>query len=360
MIIVNAVNLSSGGGLTILLHFYKHAPVDSIFVVKNPDMVRRLSALRNFGPGLICPPPFLRWKGFALFVYFFWVHMVAKRNNASSVLSLGNIASRTSCRQVLYLHWAYYVYGLSSSSERKLSLKLKRKMKWHLINYFSRYVDLLVVQTKTMQNKAREAWRFARLDNVVYVYPGVTRTQGLKGEKLEEKGEVFRLIYPSLFYSHKNFEILLSAASIIDQRGCPVKIVLTLDEEIYCELGFNEFSCCENLGVLSANDMWESYSAHDAVLMPSKFETVGLPLIEGMCWGLPIVTSDLDFAREICGNHAFYFDPDDVESLMIALSDVVSQVRQGVRFDVSANQELAKFPSWKNSVQSIFLLLNNG
>ena len=39
--------------------------------------------------------------------------------------------------------------------------------------------------------------------------------------------------------------------------------------------------------------------------------------------GVPIITSDLDFARDVCGDAAYYFNPDDDEQAANALAKII-------------------------------------
>jgi glycosyltransferase involved in cell wall biosynthesis len=51
------------------------------------------------------------------------------------------------------------------------------------------------------------------------------------------------------------------------------------------------------------------YRAADAFIMPSLNEGFGLPIIEAMASGLPVLCSDIDVFREVAGENAHYFDP---------------------------------------------------
>jgi glycosyltransferase involved in cell wall biosynthesis len=63
------------------------------------------------------------------------------------------------------------------------------------------------------------------------------------------------------------------------------------------------------LGFLDPNQIWAAYQDADIYVMPSLVETVGLPLMEAMSVGLPILVADRAYAHEICQDAAIYFDP---------------------------------------------------
>ena len=65
----------------------------------------------------------------------------------------------------------------------------------------------------------------------------------------------------------------------------------------------------ENLGVLKLSDCPYWYSMSDIIFMPSLLETFSSTYPEAMVMGKPIVTTDLDFAHEICRDAAAYYDP---------------------------------------------------
>ena len=57
----------------------------------------------------------------------------------------------------------------------------------------------------------------------------------------------------------------------------------------------------------------------DAVLMPSVTESFSFPLAEAVGIGLPVVAADAPFARELCGDAAFYVAPHDPAGLAAAM-----------------------------------------
>ena len=63
----------------------------------------------------------------------------------------------------------------------------------------------------------------------------------------------------------------------------------------------------------------------DAIILPSLIESYSLIFIEAMFFHKPIFTSDLDFAREVCKNAAFYFNPFNAENIFNVISSAFNK-----------------------------------
>jgi O-antigen biosynthesis alpha-1,2-mannosyltransferase len=69
------------------------------------------------------------------------------------------------------------------------------------------------------------------------------------------------------------------------------------------------------------------YRGADALISPSVYEGFGLPLLEAMSLGVPVVCSDIPVYREVTGGLARYFSLDDVGDLVAALDGLTSPDR---------------------------------
>ena len=82
------------------------------------------------------------------------------------------------------------------------------------------------------------------------------------------------------------------------------------------------------------------YNACNALLMPSRSEGFGVPIIEGVNSGLPVVASDIPVFREILGNgHPWFAAPDDVTGWRQCILDA-SEVSPGMQTLRSVYNEL--------------------
>ncbi|WP_102417699.1 glycosyltransferase family 1 protein [Mycobacterium sp. 4858] len=95
----------------------------------------------------------------------------------------------------------------------------------------------------------------------------------------------------------------------------------------------------------SDQELAARYRAATAFVFPSKYEGFGLPPLEAMNHGCPVVCSNAGSIPEVVGDAGSYFDPNSPEELRTALERVVTT--QGMRDDLRAHgyARLAAF-SW--------------
>jgi glycosyltransferase involved in cell wall biosynthesis len=70
---------------------------------------------------------------------------------------------------------------------------------------------------------------------------------------------------------------------------------------------------------LADGEMPALYTAAAAVVFPSQFEGAGLPLVEAIACGCPVLPADIPTARDLLGASGLYFDPGDVEAMAVAM-----------------------------------------
>ncbi|MEZ4423298.1 MAG: glycosyltransferase [Gemmatimonadota bacterium] len=105
------------------------------------------------------------------------------------------------------------------------------------------------------------------------------------------------------------------------------------------------------VGPVPHAELGELYRGAAVVLLPSLLESFSATYVEAMHFGVPLVTSDLDFARDICGRAALYADPLDPDALAERLARALTdaQVRSTLRAEGFAT--VAALPDWRARLQ---------
>jgi len=97
------------------------------------------------------------------------------------------------------------------------------------------------------------------------------------------------------------------------------------------------------VGYLSDADLPSAYSGADAFVYPSLHEGFGLPPLEAMACGTPVVTSNSTALAEVAGPASMSVDPTDTNALADAIASVLSDKRERERLHGSGLRHAAKF-----------------
>jgi glycosyltransferase involved in cell wall biosynthesis len=79
------------------------------------------------------------------------------------------------------------------------------------------------------------------------------------------------------------------------------------------------------VGYVAEADLPALYGAADAFLFPSEYEGFGLPLLEAMACGTPVVSSRTSSLPELAGEAALLIDPHDAGALTAAIRHIIDQ-----------------------------------
>lgn len=105
-------------------------------------------------------------------------------------------------------------------------------------------------------------------------------------------------------------------------------------------------------GYVPRLDLPALYAAAELVILPSRFEGFGIPALEAMACGTPVLVSDLPAFREICAGAALRVDPEDPDS--IAEGIVRSLREEPERLErVRLGAERARAYQWEVSARNL-------
>jgi glycosyltransferase involved in cell wall biosynthesis len=100
-------------------------------------------------------------------------------------------------------------------------------------------------------------------------------------------------------------------------------------------------------GYVPYNALPALYSAARAFVFPSLWEGFGIPVVEAMACGTPVIASTATCIPEVAGGAALLFDPESVEAMAETMARVVGDESERRRM-MPAGLERARFFSWDN------------
>lgn len=106
------------------------------------------------------------------------------------------------------------------------------------------------------------------------------------------------------------------------------------------------------IGFVEEKDLPALYSGASCFTFPSTAEGFGLPILEAMACGTPVIASDIPVLREIAGDAALLFRTEDLKSLRNALEEVLTSasVADGLR---SAGLARARAFTWERHARAV-------
>ena len=106
-------------------------------------------------------------------------------------------------------------------------------------------------------------------------------------------------------------------------------------------------------GFVSDEELSWLYINTQAYVFPSLMEGFGLPSLEAMTYGAPVVSSNATCLPEINGEAAHYFDPLDVSDMARAIDDVLSNDSLLKKLITNGKKQLKKY-SWRETAKETF------
>lgn len=103
----------------------------------------------------------------------------------------------------------------------------------------------------------------------------------------------------------------------------------------------------KNLGKVSAEDLPALYAGANALVYPSLYEGFGLPILEAMEVGCPVVTSDRGSLKEVAGSAAALVDPEDTGSIARGMETVLEKRNDFMKKGLKQSQKF----SWEKTAR---------
>jgi glycosyltransferase involved in cell wall biosynthesis len=319
-IVVNDIAASEGGALSVLEDLYNKIveyndknewiflisddylePKDNIKIIKLPQIKKSWIKRINFdffhGKNLI--------NDLAPDVY------VSLQNTATLGVKM---------KQIVYFHQV-----IPFQVDYKFNLFKKKEIKLWIYQNIGRYVYLklfehsnadIVVQSKWLAKLMQQ-----NLNNDFYVsQPSVTsELSKFKFDSMKNKKKC-RFFFPTSDFVYKNYKVIIEAVKILNENHIGgFEVILTLSPEEHDEIANINY-----IGKITRTDVYKIMT-ESVLVFPSIIESYGLPLIEGMMIGCPIIAADLEYAHETSDGYKniVFFDSNSPHNLAEKMENMI-------------------------------------
>lgn len=176
------------------------------------------------------------------------------------------------------------------------------------------------------------------------VLPGKAKTPDAPPEQF--------IMYTGSAFPHKNLERLITSFSLLKEHHPELKLVLIGKREYHSNaLGrwAKKQPYFEDIiftGFIPDEELKWYYQHAKAYVFPSLNEGFGLPGLEAMVHGCPVVSSNFSCLPEVNGDAAHYFNPEDIQDMTQKIDEVISNEQLRKKLIAKGYENTKRF-SWR-------------
>jgi glycosyltransferase involved in cell wall biosynthesis len=151
---------------------------------------------------------------------------------------------------------------------------------------------------------------------------------------------------------NKNLSVAIRAIQLLDRPDVPLVIVGGDNSKVFQDNSGEGVAGLVLAGRLTDGEIAALYAHASAFVFPSLYEGFGVPPLEAMIFGCPVIASTADAVVETCGDAAAYFDANDADALKqlmlerLAIGAISDQERR-------RQQDRLAFYSWTKSAKAL-------
>ena len=366
---INAISIKEGGSLVVvrklISEFSRARPEYTWFVTMSRENLLENEKLLSNVKVIVSP-----WaERSALHLWYWYEIYISKLINELEIslfYSLTNYLPRKSLSIptiLLVQHAGHFSKEFDELTTKDMSsfqrLLWSYKKKW--VRQSINNTNALTVQTKSLANQINKAQLGVSEVSVISHGPGldlnVKENRCINSEKPV-------LGYVTKYGVQKNFSVVVRAIKNLVSRGINPQLVLTLNENspevksILKEISDNGIeSNIINYGEVAQHQIQEVYNTIDIFLFPSIVESFGMPMLEAMSVGLPVIAANTSVNQEILGENAILFSANNDSDLS---EKIVQLVQSPSEYTSAASNSLEriKYFSWENAAYKNLALID--
>lgn len=168
-----------------------------------------------------------------------------------------------------------------------------------------------------------------------------------------------KIVLVSGYRDNKNFEIIPEIIRELQREEFKVTFHLTLDDNTFNRLFKDLTPWVINHGKVNPRDLPELYSSMSLLFLPSFLECFSASYCEAMFYGIPIITSNYSFARNICDDSAEYFNPYDAKEAASKIIKLFSNELEYFKYSNKSFEKFQEYPNLGSQSKSYVNILNS-
>ena len=272
---------------------------------------------------------------------------LARHQPSDWLLNLCNTAPIFRARQIIFFHDAQ-VFALPKNFDWRFALWYKV-----MLHIAGRRAQLILTNSE-FSKKELNRYTGIALEKFHVAHLGVDHVMRLKPllpAAIQNLGiDKPWVLAVSSASPNKNFASAVQAAQrcnthlvIAGQSASHVFQQTVLDSRQVTELGY-----------VSDNELAGLYQSANCLLYPSFYEGFGLPPLEAMRLGCPVVLSRTSSMPEVCGSSPSYCEPSDVDSIATALQGLLSlPPKERMNLSAAGQAHAAQF-TWQRCAETVW------
>jgi glycosyltransferase involved in cell wall biosynthesis len=201
---------------------------------------------------------------------------------------------------------------------------------WQMLLWLSAHASHEVIAPSEATRK--DLLHYYRLDEeCIHVVPhGVEpEFRAIAADRAAQASTSRMLLCVSTLHPHKNLDRLVHAFQRFHARHPDYELVIAglrgfFAEKLERAIELADLTKSVRLtGWIPREALYGLYGRAEAFVYPSRFEGFGMPVLEAISAGIPLACSDIPPLKEVAGDCAVYFPPDDEELMLDALERIV-------------------------------------
>lgn len=156
---------------------------------------------------------------------------------------------------------------------------------------------------------------------------------------------------------HKNFAVVAEAVRLLGDSEVRVVVAGATADGVFGAVDARSFDALKLVGYVSDAELSALYENAAAFVFPSLYEGFGLPPLEAMAHGCPVIAARAAAIPEVCGDAALYFAPSDAAELARLMWRLFSSPEERARYAERGRACLARH-SWSAAARAHLSLLN--